>query len=167
MEIRLLKANEIECKRRNVNKPIEFYINDNGCFICTSHYLRGRNKYPCITIKYRQMCIYQHIYQECFGKIPAGNVIRHTCDNHLCINPEHLACGTVQDNVNDRVSRGRSAVGERSGRSKLNNEAVIEILINEQKLSPKQLAVLFGVSVRHIQYIKSGKSWTHLLREVR
>lgn len=37
-----------------------------------------------------------------------GSVIRHTCDNPRCINPEHLLTGTRADNNRDRVERGRS-----------------------------------------------------------
>lgn len=39
----------------------------------------------------------------------AGKVIRHTCDNTRCINPEHLLIGTRADNNRDRAERGRSA----------------------------------------------------------
>ena len=36
-----------------------------------------------------------------------GLVIRHTCDNPKCINPEHLLSGTNKDNMNDRDTRNR------------------------------------------------------------
>lgn len=36
-----------------------------------------------------------------------GAVVRHKCDNRLCVNPEHLEIGTQVDNVNDMDDRGR------------------------------------------------------------
>ena len=36
-----------------------------------------------------------------------GQVVRHTCDNPPCVNPDHLLLGTQQDNVNDKMTRGR------------------------------------------------------------
>ncbi len=41
------------------------------------------------------------------NKMP-GEVVRHTCNNPLCVNPEHLIDGTQLDNVKDRVEQGRS-----------------------------------------------------------
>lgn len=35
-----------------------------------------------------------------------GLVVRHTCDNARCINPEHLIIGTQADNMHDRKLRG-------------------------------------------------------------
>ena len=42
------------------------------------------------------------------GPIPKGMLIRHTCDNPICYNIEHLEIGTQQDNMNDMHSRGRN-----------------------------------------------------------
>lgn len=41
------------------------------------------------------------------GPIPAGYIIRHTCDNPRCCNPAHLIAGTDADNAHDRAARGR------------------------------------------------------------
>lgn len=38
---------------------------------------------------------------------PAGSVVRHTCDNGLCVNPDHLIVGTQKENIADCIARGR------------------------------------------------------------
>lgn len=47
-------------------------------------------------------------------KIPDGLLVRHSCDNSMCCNPSHLDIGTVQDNADDKVKRGRQ--GRRGSR---------------------------------------------------
>lgn len=47
-------------------------------------------------------------YEITKGEIPKGMLIRHTCDNPLCINPDHLILGTPKDNHDDMVARGRA-----------------------------------------------------------
>lgn len=47
-------------------------------------------------------------YELFKGPIPDGMLVRHTCDNPECTNPDHLLLGTDADNARDRVARGRS-----------------------------------------------------------
>lgn len=41
------------------------------------------------------------------GVIPSGKVVMHSCDNRLCINPDHLALGTLSENIKDMWAKGR------------------------------------------------------------
>lgn len=127
-------------------------VDDNGCFICKSH-RAGHGGYAQIKGDYA----HRYSYKECIGEIPEGMVVRHTCDNPLCINPKHLILGTHNDNVQDRVSRGRSAKGTFHGRAKLTESLVSEI--KKSTLPYTKLATLFGVSLRCIQKIKNGETW--------
>lgn len=52
-------------------------------------------------------------YTTWTGPLAADTLIRHACDNPLCINPAHLAPGTDAQNSADMVARSRSANGER------------------------------------------------------
>lgn len=52
------------------------------------------------------------------GQIPADKPhVLHHCDNPPCVRPEHLWVGTNDDNVQDKISKGRSnpVTGERHG----------------------------------------------------
>lgn len=47
--------------------------------------------------------VYQLIAWAVAGDIPRrGLVVRHKCDNRLCINPEHLEVGTQSANLRDQ-----------------------------------------------------------------
>lgn len=41
------------------------------------------------------------------GPIPENKIVMHKCDNHLCVNPEHLEIGTQSLNLLDCVKKGR------------------------------------------------------------
>lgn len=56
----------------------------------------------------RDMGAHRAAYLVWKGEIAAGMVVMHTCDNRLCINPDHLTLGTKADNSRDMVSKGRN-----------------------------------------------------------
>jgi hypothetical protein len=109
--------------------------------------------------------------------IPKGMVIRHGCDNPLCVNPLHLDVGTYGQNTRDACNRGRIATkangkhfsvtqphriarGERNGHSKLTSNQVLEIRrlrMDGQKQA--DLAKAFGVSQQTISRVTLAVDW--------
>lgn len=84
----------------------------------------------------------------------------HSCDNPLCVNPQHLRWGTPKENSLDMVARNRSSRGAKNGSAILTNEqvdTVRQMLLDNHKII--DIANLFGVNRHAIQNIKYGKSW--------
>lgn len=77
-------------------------------------------------------------------------VVRHTCDNPRCVNPQHLELGTPKDNVYDCINRSRrhTQKAEDNSNSKLDWDKVREIkhLWKTTNTTQQQLADTFGVS---------------------
>lgn len=53
------------------------------------------------------MMAHRFAYELWKGGIPKGLYILHNCDTPPCVNPDHLRPGTTQDNVDDKMERGR------------------------------------------------------------
>jgi hypothetical protein len=93
--------------------------------------------------------------------IPDGLIVRHRCDNPRCCEPTHLELGTHEDNVADRVERGRSACGTRNGRSKLTIDSVRAI----RRRCHEPVGVLareFNVDARAIRKLLAGETWRNV-----
>ena len=43
--------------------------------------------------------------------VEEGMCVKHSCDEHLCVNPAHLSYGTVQENIQEMVERHPKAMG--------------------------------------------------------
>ncbi len=88
--------------------------------------------------------------------------VLHRCDNPKCCNPKHLFVGTNNDNVADRVAKGRSKSkpmhGQYNGASKLLDAQVSQIrhMYQSGEFSQSQLAKTFGVKQPHISRVVNG-----------
>lgn len=89
-------------------------------------------------------------YETWVGPIPEGHVVRHKCDNPVCINPDHLETGTQADNVQDAKRRGRIASLDRHWASKVTEEEFL-LLVEEKDrgvLTVHALTDVYGFSVK-------------------
>ena len=99
------------------------------------------------------------------GIIPDGMYVCHSCDNRLCVNPDHLFIGTPYDNNHDMISKGRSKLwgGPSKCYRKLSEDQVrtIRSRLEEGELGTI-LSIDYGVSPSAISAIKTGLTWRHL-----
>ena len=140
------------------NEPREIeYVEDEhtGCFVVTSHKLHNTG-YP----RLRSVPMHRALYEQKFGPIPSGLVVRHKCDNRACINMEHLELGTPEDNWRDMFTRGRNARGECVGSAKLTEEDVREIRASRDRQI--DIASRFHIRQGHVTKIKSRQLWRHV-----
>ncbi|AZS13030.1 hypothetical protein Ro45lw_42 [Escherichia phage Ro45lw] len=99
-------------------------------------------------------------YELANGPIPKGSVLRHTCDNRYCVNPEHLVLGTHRENMEDMTKRGRQARGSKISTCVLSEEDVRSIRSSDK--SGVELAQIFGISPVTISRIKRRLTWQHV-----
>lgn len=93
-----------------------------------------------------------------------GNLdVCHTCDNPICVNPNHLFLGTAQENSQDSINKGRMIKGERVNTAKLTENDVRKIrkLFNEG-YTKYRLGKMFNMSRTNIRRIIERIYWTHV-----
>lgn len=84
--------------------------------------------------------------------IPAGMQVLHSCDNPPCVNPRHLRLGTVRDNMNDKMARGRNVAP-----AKLTLEQVAEIRASTEP--QKVVAARYGISPSNVSRVRTRDTW--------
>jgi hypothetical protein len=86
--------------------------------------------------------------------------VLHKCDVPSCVNPDHLFLGTQADNMRDRDAKGRTAMGERGGGSKLTVSGVLEIRREiASGADQRGLARRHGIHYTTIRRIATGRTW--------
>ena len=97
-----------------------------------------------------------------YGELPP--CVCHTCDNPPCVNPKHLFGGTLKDNSQDMVRKGRKYVrpGETNHQSKLKTADVLEIRKMHKILGRQVLAKNYNVTPLTIDGIIARRRWKHI-----
>jgi len=106
--------------------------------------------------------VYTHVavWEEINGPVPAGKIIRHSCDNPPCCNPLHLLLGTMADNTADMMARKRTPLGEDRSDHKLTAAEVLAIRASSESCGI--LAPRYAVSRRLIYKIRKRQICKHI-----
>lgn len=116
-----------------------------------------RGKYGVMKWNGQDQAAHRLMFNAVHGYYPVE--VRHRCDNPPCVRPEHLEGGSRQDNVDDRVNRGRSA--RRPGRANPNarytGEQVEAVLSLKGTMTGDQAAAETGVNRNAVYRIWGGQ----------
>ena len=136
------------------------YRRGNGCWEWVASKVGGYGQLRCGR---KMMKAHRISYILHKGEIPDGLLVRHTCHNPGCVNPDHLLTGTVQDNTDDKTMAGRQARGEKINTAKLTEQQVREIRESDKKY--RELTVEYGISEATVWRVKKNVNWGHLKQE--
>lgn len=131
-----------------------------------------REGYGQVTWCGRDVATHRLAYSLAHGRIEAGQVVRHRCDNPICCNPDHLVIGTIADNNRDMAERGRGRTEHlvRPGAANCNAK-LTDALVRELRAawkageSQKSIVARTGLSVGTIHPMLHGHTWRHVTDE--
>jgi len=139
-----------------------------GCWLWTAgRFISGR---PCFWVDGRNVQAHRWILKRLKG--PLGDLLAcHTCDNILCVNPDHLYGGTTYDNARDRIERGDNrnmrpppvVLGEDNAWSKLTAD-MVRLIRAEVCLGTTrgELVNRLGIKKSTFQDVLSRRTWGHV-----
>lgn len=84
-----------------------------NCWIWTGSVTKdGYGRFDCQLLTGKRKCYSAHKFSYLLnnGSVPDGLIVRHKCNNSICVRPDHLILGTHMDNANDRVVSSRTVV---------------------------------------------------------
>ena len=133
--------------QRNIELGIDPY-----CHECVSHSKDGGGYCRVLREGYRWK-LHRWVWYQETGEIP--EVVMHLCDNPCCANLSHLKAGTVADNNDDKISKGRWG-----GPVVLSLKQVEEIRdLYVEGNSQYYLANLYSISQSQISSLVHGESY--------
>lgn len=93
--------------------------------------------------------------------VPEGKLVRHLCHKRSCCNPSHLICGTVLDNIRDKIKSGRSPNPRSLSHPALYSGEIwlIRRLLATEKFSQVFISKMFKVDQGTVSHINTSDRW--------
>lgn len=157
--------------RGNLTPKQRFYAQvrkTKGCWEWQGHTLsNGRGR---IHVDGKRLLAHRYSYVLHVGPIPKGLCICHHCDNPKCVRPSHLFVGTLKENQQDCLRKGRFNKEARGKKGVLHHKVILsESQVMEIRAwrpykgeTMDQLASRMGMSNSGIQKVIYGQNWKHL-----
>jgi predicted XRE-type DNA-binding protein len=164
---RILKENNI-CVRKvkainfgktEVDRFLYYVKKNNGCWEWMGFKMpNGYGKFG-LSKTGKKILAHRYSYKIHKGEIPDDLVVMHSCDNPGCVNPDHLSLGTIQDNTDDMIKKGRNRKGFTHQHRKQTKDEILEImfLLKTTNKLQREIAKQFNCAQTHISHIKLGK----------
>lgn len=125
--------------------------------------LNGDKEYGLFVYDHKRYLAHRLALQLSLGRELQKPMALHTCNNSICVNPNHLYEGTAKNNIDDCIRAGHLLTGENHKHAKLNWKIVRRIRATWKKRTPgrsaKDLAQKYGVFPNAIFNIIRNKSW--------
>ena len=136
---------------------------ENGCWIWNA--APNQSGYGDINFRGRTYKAHRVSYEHFKGEIlTADDLVCHTCDVRLCVNPDHLWRGTISENNLDRDIKLRQSRGTGRPAAKLNEDLVRKIRLEYSlgNVSQKTLAQRYGICESNMCNLLTRRAWRHV-----
>lgn len=118
-------------------------------------------------VNQKKMSAHRLSYLIFFGKLDREKEVCHTCDNRLCVNPDHLWLGTHKENIHDAIGKDRTVIGRTGVKHHgviLNEKQVLDIYRRSHSGEvQRRIAEEYGVSYQTVTDIKLKNRWREIL----
>jgi hypothetical protein len=110
------------------------------------------NGYGIVYFEGRYWGVHRLYYMLKSGEGVRDGVVRHLCNNPLCLNLEHLVLGTQKENIQDQIQAGTFLKAKRD--NSLVTEELKSLIINSTK-TLQELSDYSGLSISYIGTLRS------------
>jgi hypothetical protein len=139
-----------------------------GCWL----WMRGAGSggYGTISVGGKTVRTNRASYEAFYGPIPEGLFVLHSCDQKLCVNPEHLSADTRGENTRQAYARGLTPRlrGTKNHNAKF-SEADVTMwhVMHMAGMSGADVARAYNTSRSVVNLALRGKSWRHVFNTLR
>lgn len=109
----------------------------------------------------KRVQVHRLVLEAFVGACPEGHECRHGDGDHTNNFLYNLSWGTHTENMRDKTEHGTQLIGARAPNATLDEGAVRAIRASRE--TTRELAKKYGVSQCAISFIKTHKTWKHVL----